>query len=497
MEAEWRVPFALVLCRAMIRTAAQLLPVAQQQEWKQEWFGEIWHRWRLLRETRSWNRREALRLVRDCVGAFVDAGWHLARQEPVQSRIREWARSPWLCLATLAAMVAAVAAMSGGFSAARRLLADSQQARANLVSVWLHPGSGEGERLLPSDLPSRWAKSRLLQGATGFTVGHDFVSARGVSPARHLVVTSDTALFTVFGTRPELGTFALGASRSAAVLSHEAWVSAFHQNRGILGRELAIGHQTYRVSAVLPSSFHFVSREPAVFITQRDLGDTKLMIVVRAKPGVTLEKLNQDLTASAEDCCYYFYDSQLRLKPLTSAAFTPVRFFGIAVLVGVLMVAAVSRLRVRGWRVAWSRQQRPATLRRIGFLGAKSGLAWAFVFLAGLEWSRPGSAVLFASKDPASGPLLLWLYIVGAMGVSFWSLADQRARCRVCLRLLCFPVRIGCPGCLLLDWSGTELLCAEGHGVLHVPTLAASWDEEPQQWIAMDESWQGLFANRG
>jgi len=30
-----------------------------------------------------------------------------------------------------------------------------------------------------------------------------------------------------------------------------------------------------------------------------------------------------------------------------------------------------------------------------------------------------------------------------------------------------------------------------------VPTLAASWDEEPQQWIAMDESWQGLFANRG
>ncbi len=77
----------------------------------------------------------------------------------------------------------------------------------------------------------------------------------------------------------------------------------------------------------------------------------------------------------------------------------------------------------------------------------------------------------------------------------FWSLADQRARCRVCLRLLCFPVRIGCPGCLLLDWSGTELLCTEGHGVLHIPHMAPSWDEEAEHWVALDESWSGLFAN--
>jgi hypothetical protein len=110
--------------------------------------------------------------------------------------------------------------------------------------------------------------------------------------------------------------------------------------------------------------------------------------------------------------------------------------------------------------------------------------------------TRSESAILLASRDPGDGPFLVWLYVLGSMGVLFWAVADQRARCRVCLRLLAFPVRVGCPGCLLLDWSGTELFCSEGHGVLHVPHMAPSWDEEAERWISLDESWQGLFASQ-
>ena len=156
---------------------------------------------------------------------------------------------------------------------------------------------------------------------------------------------------------------------------------------------------------------------------------------------------------------------------------------------------AISKVRIRRLRSAFRSENRKASIRRAAFFAAKSGLCLAFILLAGLEWSRSQSAVLFASWDPANGPLLVWLYILGSMGVWLWSLADQRARCRVCLRLLCFPVRVGCPGCLLLDWSGTELLCTEGHGVLHVPHLAPSWDEESDRWIALDDSWQELFAH--
>lgn len=492
MAAERRTPFSVVLCNAMIRAAAQLVPAAQQQEWKREWFGEVWHRWQFLRYAGEWKRGEGLRLIRDCLGVFADAGWHFASQEQVQSRVREWARSPWLCLGVLAAMLTAVGAMGGGFAATRQLFWGPQHEGANLFSVWLHPVLGGGDRGLPPDLAPGWAKhSGLLESAAGFTARHASVSARGIGAKELLVVRTEPTLFAVFGTRAELGAI---PRRAGVVLAHETWISAFHADARVIGREVTVGGEAYRVDAVLPSSFQFLSRQPSVYVVLRELGDARVMVVLRAKPGVSERQLERELTRIAEDCCYYFYSSQLRLRSLRSGVLTPVLFFGIAVLIGVLMVAAVARFRLRSWRAAWAAGQRTATFRRAGFFLAKTGLALAVVFAAGLEGSRPESAILFGSRDPASGPFLVWLYILGAMGVLFWSLADQRARCRVCLRLLCFPVRIGCPGCLLLDWSGTELLCTEGHGVLHVPHLAPSWEEEAEHWITLDESWQDLFA---
>lgn len=491
MAAEQRAPFSVLLCNAMIRAAAQLVPAAQQQEWKREWFGEVWHRWQFLRQVGEWNNGEALRLIRNCLGVFPDAGWHFASQEQVQSRVREWARSPWLCLGILAVLLGAVGAISGTFAATRQVFFGPTHGQSNLLSIWLHPIVGGGDKGLPPDLAPAWAKrSRLLQSAAGFTARHAAVSSSRLAATKLLVVTTEPSLFNVFGTQPELGAI---PREAGVVLGHRAWVSLFRANPRVIGSEIAVGGEPYRIAAVLPADFQFLSRQPSVYVVQHELGDAQVMVVLRAKPGVTQQELDRELSKIAEDCCYYFYNSQLRLRNLRSALLTPVRFFGIAVLIGALMVAAVSRVRVRNWRAAWTPRNRSAAIRRTGFFAAKTGLALAFVFAAGLEWSRSESSFLFASKDPASGPFLVWLYILGAMGVLFWSLADQRARCRVCLRLLCFPVRIGCPGCLLLDWSGTELLCTEGHGVLHVPHLAASWDEETERWIALDESWQELF----
>src|ERR1700761_7427981 len=102
MPPKRRAPFSVILCNAMIRAAAQLVPAAQQQEWKREWFGEVWYRWQFLQQVDEWNAGEALRLIHACLGAFADAGWHFASQAHVQSRVHEWARSPWLCLVILA-----------------------------------------------------------------------------------------------------------------------------------------------------------------------------------------------------------------------------------------------------------------------------------------------------------------------------------------------------------------------------------------------------------
>jgi hypothetical protein len=85
-----------------------------------------------------------------------------------------------------------------------------------------------------------------------------------------------------------------------------------------------------------------------------------------------------------------------------------------------------------------------------------------------------------------------WLFLLASMSGLAWSIADQRQRCRVCLRRLGMAAHVGCTGCLLLDWAGTELVCVEGHGMLHVPEMVACW-QEPYRWTNLDESWQGLF----
>jgi hypothetical protein len=74
-----------------------------------------------------------------------------------------------------------------------------------------------------------------------------------------------------------------------------------------------------------------------------------------------------------------------------------------------------------------------------------------------------------------------------------WILQDQRKRCPVCLRVLSNPARVGEASRNFLAWNGTELICAGGHGLLHIPELPTSWFST-QRWLYLDASWGGLFS---
>ncbi|MBV9267374.1 MAG: ABC transporter permease, partial [Acidobacteriaceae bacterium] len=425
------------------------------------------------------------------LGMFPDAIWHFALQDPVQEKIRNWARSPWTCLGSLAAVVAILALLSSGFGATRQvLISASDHVNDRLLFIWLHPTVGGPDKELPPDVSPAWARhSKLLEGVAGFHISKTHVTSPSVahSPA---VINTEPALFSVLRTIPVIGSV---PSNSGVVLDQLAWKSLFRSNPHALGSKIRIGTETYTVTGVLPASFDFVTRQPKIFVVNRWLSD-RVDVIARVKPGVSMERLDRELVRISEDDTYYFFHSQLRMSNVRNSLWTPVRLFGVAVLASALVCLWVAKLRIAHIRSAFLRGHRKPAAHRALFFVCKVALGLTLVFVAGLEWSRSQSAILFSSRDPGSGPFLLWLYILLAMGVFFWAVADQRARCRVCLRLLCFPVRIGCPGCLLLDWSGIELLCTEGHGVLHVPHMAASWDEESQRWIALDESWKELFA---
>jgi len=54
------------------------------------------------------------------------------------------------------------------------------------------------------------------------------------------------------------------------------------------------------------------------------------------------------------------------------------------------------------------------------------------------------------------------------------------------------PVPIGQASQTFLGWYGTELMCADGHGMLHFPAIPAS-SSSVARWVRLDPSWTSLF----
>jgi hypothetical protein len=113
-----------------------------------------------------------------------------------------------------------------------------------------------------------------------------------------------------------------------------------------------------------------------------------------------------------------------------------------------------------------------------------AGRRWMFfatkiVFLVTIVFC--GALAVMSVAAPILGPILL----AGYVGAFRWALIDQRQRCPVCLRVLSNPVRIGQSSETFLSWYGTELICAMGHGVLHVPEIATSC-YRAQRWLSLE-----------
>jgi hypothetical protein len=89
----------------------------------------------------------------------------------------------------------------------------------------------------------------------------------------------------------------------------------------------------------------------------------------------------------------------------------------------------------------------------------------------------------------------IWFFLLGAHLTLTWSIRDQLGRCRVCLRGLGLRVSLASPGRILIDLTGDELVCDEGHGMLHIPVME-SGSVDSERWTYLDESWQVLLGHR-
>jgi hypothetical protein len=250
------------------------------------------------------------------------------------------------------------------------------------------------------------------------------------------------------------------------------------------------------VVGVLPRSFHLLSPEIAVWALLDSASPSftnfveRIGAVARMKPEATEHKVEADLADLTENAGYVFPASML---VVTSGA-AEIRGYLRSYLLFALLAVACATLIVYARHGGGVRS--PLSLRDRcrwwTFFIAKAALLLLVTGLFAWTAVRWLSVYFAGSIHPMANGIALWLFLMLSVAPLSWAIYDQQRRCRVCLRRLGTPIQIGAPGHVLLDWSGTELMCSEGHGVLYLPDSEANWLER-DRWDNLDESWAGLF----
>lgn len=407
--------------------AASWLAPARERE---EWLAE----WR----AELWYVGPRLR-TRFCLGSFRDAFW-LRCHAPPAARLQ----SPWECLAVLAVLAGLSVFFALRLSLPREIFF-SRSLPAGLVTV--------------SGVP--------FDDYRQFPASYGTVAFYGLSGGALPVARASRNLF-------DLLQMPLSApsepSIAPLVLTRTGWRKHFDGDPHIVGRRVNIEGRPAEIVGVIPDTVWrlpgyadawLLLDEPELesesrgYLLARLAPATRLVSVTRADGGV----------------------DRLHCVPLDGPS--PLLMF-LLIAVSALILPAVTDLSLGKYPPNPHAVSRTAAGRRWLFLAVKTVLVLPIV-LFGLT---DVLSLIAAALQPHA------MIVGGVIGLR-WILNDQRHRCPVCLRVLSNPTPIGGPSHILLEWYGTELICARGHGLLHVPEIRSSYSEP--RWLHLDSSWSSLF----
>jgi putative ABC transport system permease protein len=316
-----RDPPALVLCLALVRLASRIVPRRDRDQWRDEWEGELRHRWR---HGRVATRRHEARMVRRSLGAVVDAAW-IRRQFTLDAEIvhdashgvRMLAKTPAFTLLALG-----VFAVGIGASTAMASLADALLFRRlpipqpeRVITLWqrnLATGVGR-EDIAPGnaiDLLSRTTSYSAMAAVEPWSVD---LAPPGGEPENLNAARVTAGFFDAIGVPMLYGRtflaheYAKGAER-VVVLSHGLWRDRFGADPAIVGRVITLDGQPYLAVGVTRPGVELrlfeARREPRAYLPKyfedfepRIRGTGYWNVLARLKPGVTLDQARRELDA--------------------------------------------------------------------------------------------------------------------------------------------------------------------------------------------------------
>ncbi len=478
----------------ILRCAAWLVPVAERAEWLAEWQAELWHVWHLHRRL----PRRGQDATDFCLGAFQDAFWlRWNNPQSIPRRILR-AGSASRCSFCLAIWAGASLCLCLFLPGAHRAIWPSLYPDANsLVMISSGGYAGAQSPTIRFHDYQSWKTSthHLFTGVAFYQA-----ILKRVHIARHpgtelSIGRASDNLFELLNVPVPADTAqgSEGGKPARLFLSEAAWHSRFDGDPHMLGSFTDIAGQRVVVAGIVARDGWPLPGQVDAWLLEDEQHLDKVGPNAR---GFVLAHVRT--TGSHTRPAGWRYMTVPREKgndrfdciSLAQRARLPFSIFLFTLIVALITLPATTALPLGEYprhsgRLAWT-----VRARRWIFLTTKAALVVSLVY-----FSSVGFAYGFHPlSSTAAQSIQLATSFAGFLLGFRWILQDQRKRCPVCLRALSNPARVGQASRNFLAWNGTELICAGGHGLMHIPEIPTSWFST-QRWLDLDASWGSLFTD--
>jgi hypothetical protein len=481
--------------RGMLDTAALMVAYERRSDWRKEWRGELWHvRHETARTAESLLSTEKER-VSFCLGAFADA-WCLRGRFSIRPALVH--RPALDCLMWLACALCVCAVLARSLPGVRAELdATRYHVRPGVVLIQdAQSSSFPIAAVSPGEFRDWQAtRQRFFDSISYYRSFRERVAVDGGSTLTLRVARVSANFFAVLGV-PLLFETTQAADTSStpeAVLSYRMWVREFHGNPAVIGRVVQIGSETFRIAGVAPSTSLPLPGNPAMWVLgsvgdRERAGDPEGFVIAhlsrRGQAAFVAHGDQIPIAVAGEDPD----EASLAGAALWDQSKGPGALAGFALFLAFLALPAVVSVSLGESNFSAYRPSLKRQCIRWLFLAAKMGLVIAIAFCASMVLAYGFTSAYSPTAELAQFATGFVLSLLGLR----WALFDQKHRCPICLRPVTNPTRVGLASHTFLGWNGTEMFCAGGHTLLHVPALPTSWFQAPR-WVYLDPSWGFLF----
>jgi predicted permease len=225
--------------------------------------------------------------------------------------IRSLRKRPLFTLVAVLTMALGVGANAAIFSLVyQTLLRPLPVANANrLVFVWNTYGSMRAQASVSiPDFVDRKTQAPSIEDATLFSMRTANLNEGG-NPEQLGALAVTPSFFSTLGVHPMLGQGftdeeATPNADKFVVLSYGLWQTHYAADRAIVGRDIRINADAYRVVGVLPADFDLLGPDVALVVpfavtpaqmSDNERGNEFSQMIARLRPGATIDAVNKDM----------------------------------------------------------------------------------------------------------------------------------------------------------------------------------------------------------